>query len=73
MPIRVFPTLVGEVDDQDKSTHKHMGETDEDVQNTCLAFDDNLDIEVNNIEIEEDDFILRQCFIWLISTISSVL
>jgi hypothetical protein len=52
-----FPTLVEDADDQDKSTHKNMGETDEEVQDLGLAFDDNLDLDVDDIEIEEDDCI----------------
>jgi hypothetical protein len=35
-----------------------MGETDEEVQDTCLAFDDDLDHDVDDIEIEEADCIL---------------
>jgi hypothetical protein len=34
-----FPTLVEEIYNQDKSTHKNMGETDENMQDTCPAFD----------------------------------
>jgi hypothetical protein len=34
-----------------------MGETDEEVQNTSLAFDDNVNLAVNNIEIEESDHV----------------
>jgi hypothetical protein len=34
-----------------------IGETDEEAQGICLAFDDNLDLDVNNIEIKEDDHI----------------
>jgi hypothetical protein len=52
-----FPTLVEEIDDQDESTHKKMGETDEEAWDICLAFDNDLDVDVNNIEIKEDDCI----------------
>jgi hypothetical protein len=33
----------------------NMDETDEEAQDTCLAFDDDLDCEVNDFTIEEDD------------------
>jgi hypothetical protein len=48
-----FPTMVEE--DEDESPHVNTDETDEEVQDTCLAFDDNLDSEVDNFTIEEDD------------------
>jgi hypothetical protein len=35
----------------------NVDEIDEGAQDTCLAFDDNLDSEVNNFTIEEDDCI----------------
>jgi hypothetical protein len=41
-------------EDVDESPHVNMEETDEEVQDTCLAFDDDLDSEVNNFTIEED-------------------
>jgi hypothetical protein len=43
VPLQSFPTLVEKADNQDKSTHQN---TDEEVQNTCLAFD-NLNHDVN--------------------------
>jgi hypothetical protein len=42
-------------ENQDESTHKSMGETDEEVQDFSPSFDDDLDLEVNDIEIKEDD------------------
>jgi hypothetical protein len=50
--------LVEEIDNQDESTHKNMGETDEEVQDTHPAFDDDLDHNVNDIEIEDDHVIM---------------
>jgi hypothetical protein len=49
-----FPKIVEEVD-EDESPHMNMDETDEGVQDTCLAFDNNLDSEVDDFTIEEDD------------------
>jgi hypothetical protein len=42
-------------EDEDKSPHMDMDETDEEAQDTGLAFDDNLDSDVVDITIEEDD------------------
>jgi hypothetical protein len=42
-------------EDEDESPHVNMDETDEEVQDTCLAFDDDLDSEVDDFTIEEDD------------------
>jgi hypothetical protein len=42
----------------DESTHKNIGETYEEVQDTCLAFDNDLDHDVDNIEIEGNDHVL---------------
>jgi hypothetical protein len=42
-----FPMMVEEVD-KDESPHMNMDETDEGVQDTCPAFDDNLDSEVDD-------------------------
>jgi hypothetical protein len=50
-----FPTMVEE--DEDESPHVNTDETDEETQDTCPAFDDNLDSEVNDFTIEEDDCI----------------
>jgi hypothetical protein len=51
----VFPTMVEE--DEDESPHVNMDETDEEAQDTCLALDDNLDSDVDDITIEEGDHI----------------
>jgi hypothetical protein len=51
----VFPTMVEE--DKDESPHVNMDETDEEAQDTCLALDDDLDSDVDNITIEEGDCI----------------
>jgi hypothetical protein len=39
--------MVEEIDTQDESTHKNTGDTDEEVQDTCPAFDDDLDCRYN--------------------------
>jgi hypothetical protein len=44
-------------EDEDEFPHVNMDENDEEVQDTCLAFDDDLDSEVNDFTIEEDDCI----------------
>jgi hypothetical protein len=46
--------MVEEVDEEE-SSHINVDETDEGVQDTCLAFDDDLDSEVDDFTIEEDD------------------
>jgi hypothetical protein len=38
-------------EDEDESPHVNTDETDEEVQDTCLAFDDDLDSKVNNFTI----------------------
>jgi hypothetical protein len=48
-----FPTMAEE--DEDESPHMDTDETDEEVQDTGLAFDDDLDSEVDDFTIEEDD------------------
>jgi hypothetical protein len=48
--------IVEEVD-ENESPHINMDEIDEGVQDTCLAFDNDLDSEVDNFTIEEDDHI----------------
>jgi hypothetical protein len=50
-----FPTLTEE--DKDESPHMNTDETNEEVQDTCPAFDDSLDSEVDDLTIEEDDCI----------------
>jgi hypothetical protein len=42
-------------EDKDESPHMDMDKTDEEAQDASLAFDDDLDSEVNNFTIEEDD------------------
>jgi hypothetical protein len=42
-------------EDEDESPHVNVDETDEEVQDTCLALDDNLDSDVNDITTEEGD------------------
>jgi hypothetical protein len=44
-------------EDEDESPHVNMEETDEEVQDLCPAFDDDLDSEVDDFAIEEDDCI----------------
>jgi hypothetical protein len=48
-----FPTMAEE--DEDESPHVNADETDEEAQDMCLAFDDDLDSEVDDFTIEEDD------------------
>jgi predicted aspartyl protease len=54
-----FPKIVEEVD-KDESPHMNTDETDEGAQGTCLAFDDDLDSEVDNLNIEEDDCVFMK-------------
>jgi hypothetical protein len=49
----VFPRMAEE--DEDESPHMDTDETDEEAQDTGLAFDDNLDSDIVNVIIEEDD------------------
>jgi hypothetical protein len=44
-------------EDKDESPQVNTDETDEEAQDTCPAFDDDLDGEVDNFTIEEDDHI----------------
>jgi hypothetical protein len=44
-------------EDKDESPHMDMDETDEEAQDTGLAFDDNLDSDVVDVTIEEDDHV----------------
>jgi hypothetical protein len=48
-----FPTMTEE--DEDESPHMDTDKTDEKVQDASLAFDDDLDSEVDDFTIEEDD------------------
>jgi hypothetical protein len=50
-----FPTMVEE--DENESPHVNMDETDEEAQDTCPAFDDDRDSEINDFTIEKDDHI----------------
>jgi hypothetical protein len=50
-----FPTMAEE--DEDESPHVNMDETDEEAQDSCPAFDNDLDSGVNDFTIEEDDHI----------------
>jgi hypothetical protein len=75
-----FPMMVEEAD-KDKSPHMDMDETDEGVQDTCLAFDNNLDSEVVDFTIEEDDHVFMTMvhpvdphhFVRALSTVSGCL
>jgi hypothetical protein len=51
-----FHTMAEE--DEDESPHVNMDETDEEVQDICTAFDDDLDSEVNDFAIKEDDRVI---------------
>jgi hypothetical protein len=64
---------VEEVDNQDESSHKNTGETDEDAQDLGPAFDDDLDLDIDDIEIEEDDHIFMAIVHLVDPPISSVL
>jgi hypothetical protein len=45
------------VDNQDESTNKNMGETGEEVQDLGLTFDNDLNLDVDDTDIEEDDHV----------------
>jgi hypothetical protein len=47
-------------EDKDESPHVNTDETDEEAQDRCLALDDDLDSDVNNIIIEEGDHIFMK-------------
>jgi hypothetical protein len=51
-----FPKIIEEVD-KDESPHMNTDETDEEAQDTCPAFDNDLDSEVDDFIIEEDDHV----------------
>jgi hypothetical protein len=63
---------------KDESPHMGTDETDEEAQDLCLAFDDDLDSEVDNFTIEEDDRVFMMMvhlvnphhFIHALSTVS---
>jgi hypothetical protein len=52
-----FLMMVEEID-EDESSHMNTDETDEEVQDTCPAIDDDLDGEVDDFTIEEDDRVI---------------
>jgi hypothetical protein len=55
-----FPKIVEEVD-EDESPHMNTNETDEEAQDTCPAFDDDLDSEVDDdLDSEVDDFTIEE-------------
>jgi hypothetical protein len=47
-------------EDKDKSPHVNTDKTDEEVQDTSPAFDNNLNSEVDNFTIEEDDHVFME-------------
>jgi hypothetical protein len=68
-------------EDKDESPHVNMDETDEEAQDMCPAFDDDLDSEVNDFNIEEGDRIFMMMvhpvdphhFVCALSTVSGCL
>jgi hypothetical protein len=68
-------------EDEDESPQVNMDETDEEVQDTCPAFDDDLDSEVDDFTIEEGDHVFMMMvhlvdpyhFIRALSTVSRCL
>jgi hypothetical protein len=44
-------------EDEDESPQENMDKTDEEAQNTCPAFDDDLDSGVSDFTIKEEDHI----------------
>jgi hypothetical protein len=68
-------------EDKDESPYVNTDETDEEVQDTCLALDDNLDSEVGDFTIEEDDYVFMMMvhlvdphhFVHALSTVSGCL
>jgi hypothetical protein len=53
----VVPISMMAEEDKDESSHVNMDQTNKEVQDTCPAFDNDLDSEVNNFTIEEDDHV----------------
>jgi hypothetical protein len=49
--------MIKKLDEQDKATHVNVNETEEEVQGECLVFDDDLNFDTDNIEIEEGDHV----------------
>jgi hypothetical protein len=66
-----------EEEDKDESPHMNTDKTDEEVQDTCPAFDNDLDSEVNNFTIEEDMVMVHLVdphhFVRALSTVSGCL
>jgi hypothetical protein len=60
-------------EDEDESPHVNTDETDEEVQNTSPAFDDNLDSEVDDFTIRRMTASSWRWCIWSICIILSVL
>jgi hypothetical protein len=68
-------------EDEDKSPHVNVDETDEEAQDTCPALDDDLDSDIDDITIEEGDRVFRtmvhpvdpQHFVHASSTVSGSL
>jgi hypothetical protein len=50
-----FPSMIKELHGQDEATHVNTNETEEEVQGECLAFDDDLEFDADQIKIKEDD------------------
>jgi hypothetical protein len=65
-------------EDEDESPHVNTDETDEEAQDTCLAFDVDLDSDIDDITIEEGDRVFMmmvhpvdpQHFVCALSTVS---
>jgi hypothetical protein len=68
-------------EDEDESPHVNMEETDEEAQDMCLAFDNDLDSDVDDFTIEEDDCVFMVMvhlvdphhFVLALSTVSGCL
>jgi hypothetical protein len=68
-------------EDEDESPHVNTEETDEEAQDTCPAFDDDLDSEVDDFTIEQDDHVFMAMvhlvnphhFVCALSTVSGCL
>jgi hypothetical protein len=73
--------MIKELDDQDEASHVNANKTEEEVQDECPAFDDDLTFDADNIEIEEGDHIFMvmvhpvdpQHFICALSMVSGCL
>jgi hypothetical protein len=68
-------------EDKNESPHVNTDETDEEVQDMCPAFDNDLDSEVDDFIIEEDDHVFMMMvhpvnphhFVCALSTVSGCL